>query len=245
MSTLNSKPNIDGILVQLPLPGHLSTRDILKHVSPEKDVDGFHPVNMGTLSRLGEEVRQDKETPFDTFALHNAPCTPLGCMELLDRSNIDIAGRHAVVIGRSNIVGFPMSTMLLHRDATVTICHSKTRNLKEICRTADILIAACGRPRLVKKDWVKEGAAVIDVGINYILNEDGSFKLVGDVDFHSVSKVAGVISPVPGGVGPMTVAMLMRNTLENSKRRQLGRRKRRSDDDGDDDGDGDGEETEE
>ncbi|HET89672.1 MAG TPA: bifunctional methylenetetrahydrofolate dehydrogenase/methenyltetrahydrofolate cyclohydrolase FolD [Chloroflexi bacterium] len=204
---LNQDPTIHGILVQLPLPKHLDEEKILGMISLEKDVDGFHPVNIGRLSMKGRKP---------LFV----PCTPGGCIELLIRSGVEISGKEAVILGRSNIVGLPVAMLLLHRDATITICHSRTRDLPETCRRADILIAAVGRPEMVKADWVKPGAAVIDVGINRV--EDPSakrgYRLVGDVDFDDVNQVAGYLTPVPGGVGPMTIAMLMWNTLAGAKR---------------------------
>ncbi len=203
----NEDPAIHGILVQLPMPKHLNEEKILATISIEKDVDGFHPLNIGRLAMKGRKP---------LFV----PCTPAGCIELLVRSGIEISGAEAVVLGRSNIVGLPVSLLLLHRDATVTICHSRSRNLPEICRRADILVAAVGQPRMVKADWVKPGAAVIDVGINRIPDptaKSGS-RMVGDVDFDEVKEVAGYITPVPGGVGPMTIAMLMWNTLAGAKR---------------------------
>ncbi len=198
---LNQDANVNGILVQLPLPKHINTYDIIEKILPEKDVDGFHPINVGKLA-IG----------LKPYAIS---CTPYGIIKLLEENNIEIEGKHAVIIGRSNIVGKPLSYLLLNRSATVTICHSKTKNLSEICSQADILVAAVGIPKFVKADWVKEGAAVIDVGINR--TEDG--KLVGDVDFEEVEKKAGYITPVPGGVGPMTIAMLLSNTLELFKRK--------------------------
>ncbi len=204
---LNADPSIHGILVQLPLPKHLDEEKILGLISITKDVDGFHPINIGRLSMKGRNP---------LFV----PCTPSGCIEMLVRSGIELKGAEAVVLGRSNIVGLPVSMLLLHRDATVTLCHSRSRDLAAICRRADILVAAVGRPKMVKGDWVKPGAAVIDVGINRI--EDPTAKsgsrLVGDVDFDEVKEVAGHLTPVPGGVGPMTIAMLMWNTLASAKR---------------------------
>jgi len=203
----NADPAIHGILVQLPLPKGLDEQRVLSLISIEKDVDGFHPINIGRLSMKGREP---------LFV----PCTPAGCIELLVRSGVTIEGAEAVVLGRSNIVGLPVAMLLLHRNATVTICHSRSRDLPAICRRADILVAAVGRPEMVKADWVKPGAAVIDVGINRV--EDSSrksgYRLVGDVDFEAVKEVAGLITPVPGGVGPMTIAMLMWNTLTGAKR---------------------------
>lgn len=192
---LNNKKEINGILLQSPIPKHLDINEAFRKISPEKDVDGFHPVNVGKLV-LGQ----------DTFI----SCTPFGIMKILEEYNIDIEGKNAVVIGRSNIVGKPMSQCLLSKNATVTICHSKTRNLAEIAKNADILVAAIGRPCFVTEDMVKPGAVVIDVGINRM--EDG--KLKGDVDFDTVSQKASYITPVPGGVGPMTIAMLMTNVVK-------------------------------
>jgi methylenetetrahydrofolate dehydrogenase (NADP+)/methenyltetrahydrofolate cyclohydrolase len=204
---LNEDPKVHGILVQLPLPDHLDEEKVLAAVGLDKDVDGFHPINIGRLAMKGREP---------LFA----PCTPSGCIELLDRYEIPIEGKEAVVLGRSNIVGLPVSMLLLARNATITICHSRTSDLPGVCRRADILIAAVGRAEMVKKDWVKPGAAVIDVGINRV--DDASrkrgYRLVGDVDFEAAKEVAGYITPVPGGVGPMTIAMLLRNTLTSAKR---------------------------
>jgi methylenetetrahydrofolate dehydrogenase (NADP+)/methenyltetrahydrofolate cyclohydrolase len=204
---LNADPSIHGILVQLPLPRHLDEEKILSAISLEKDVDGFHPLNIGRLSMKGRKP---------LFV----PCTPAGCIELLVRSGVEIEGKEAVVLGRSNIVGLPVSMLLLHRNATVTICHSRTQNLPGVCRRADILIAAVGRPEMVKADWVKPGAAVIDVGVNRVDDPTAKrgYRLVGDVDFDDVNEVAGYLTPVPGGVGPMTIAMLMWNTLAGAKR---------------------------
>ncbi len=204
---LNDDPAIHGILVQLPLPKHLDEEKILGTISIEKDVDGFHPLNIGRLSMKGREP---------LFV----PCTPAGCIELLVRSGVEIEGKEAVVLGRSNIVGLPVAMLLLHRNATITICHSRTKDLPAVCRRADILIAAVGRPKMVKADWVKPGAAVIDVGINRVEDPTAKrgYRLVGDVDFDEVKEVAGYLTPVPGGVGPMTIAMLMWNTLAGAKR---------------------------
>lgn len=194
----NEDPNIHGILLQWPVPAGLDYRALIELIAPEKDVDGFHPINAGYL--LAGQPRF-------------ISCTPLGIMHMLDAAGVDPAGKHAVVVGRSLIVGRPMAVLLLARDATVTICHSRTVNLAEHTRQADILVAAVGRPHLIGPEHVKPGAAVIDVGINRL--EDGS--LVGDVDTAAVAEVAGVITPVPGGVGPMTVAMLLKNTVEAAK----------------------------
>jgi len=214
---LCSDPQVHGILVQLPLPKHINEEVILNAVNIDKDVDGFHPVNVGKLGMKGREP---------LFA----PCTPSGVIELLDRVGAKISVSRAVVLGRSNIVGLPVALLLLGRDATVTICHSKTQNLAEVCRQADILVAAIGRPRFVTANMVKPGAFVIDVGVNSlpVLNPDGApvisektgkpkTKLVGDVDFDAVKEIAAAITPVPGGVGPMTIAMLMKNTLRGAK----------------------------
>jgi methylenetetrahydrofolate dehydrogenase (NADP+)/methenyltetrahydrofolate cyclohydrolase len=265
VAELNADPAVHGILVQLPLPKHLDEERVLRAVGLDKDVDGFHPINIGRLAMKGRRPMF-------------VPCTPAGCIELLDRYEIDIEGKEAVVLGRSNIVGLPVSMLLLHRNATLTICHSRTQDLPGTCRRADILIAAVGRPEMVKGDWVKPGAAVIDVGINRVWvdhpadrewictasgecfvahrkdeSEKGGrrkmgvyckthdkiylkdqvpedmegcetidlyrkYKLVGDVDFEDVKEVAGYLTPVPGGVGPMTIIMLLRNTLTSAKR---------------------------
>ena len=196
---LNKKPDIDGILVQLPLPKHIDEEKIILSINPQKDVDAFHPVNTGKIM-IGN--------------YNFLPCTPAGVMELIHESGIDVCGKDAVVIGRSNIVGKPMSMLLLHENATVTVCHSRTQNLKEKVKRADIVVAAVGKAGFVTADMVKDGAVVIDVGINR--TENG---LKGDVDFDAVCEVAGAITPVPGGVGPMTIAMLMRNTVTAFKLR--------------------------
>ena len=194
---LNSNKDVHGILVQLPLPDQIDSEKILQAINPKKDVDGFHPVNVGKLV-VGNALL--------------TPCTPTGIIALLDRYDIEISGKHAVIIGRSNIVGKPVSMLLLHRNATITICHSRTQNLEEVTRSADILVAAVGRANFVTDEMVSEGTVVIDVGINRV---DG--KLTGDVDFEPVSKKASHITPVPGGVGPMTIALLMENTLKAFK----------------------------
>ncbi len=195
---LNNDPKVNGILCQLPLPKHLDENAVINAIRAEKDVDAFHPFNVGKIM-IGD------------FAF--LPCTPAGVMELIDSTGTEISGKNCVVIGRSNIVGKPMAMLLLHRSGTVTICHSKTQNLAEICANADILVAAVGRANFVTADMVKEGAVVIDVGMNRL--ENG--KLCGDVDFEAVEKKASYITPVPGGVGPMTIAMLMQNTLTAAK----------------------------
>ena len=194
---LNSNKDVHGILVQLPLPDQIDSEKILQAINPKKDVDGFHPVNVGKLV-VGNALL--------------TPCTPTGIIALLDRYDIEISGKHAVIIGRSNIVGKPVSMLLLHRNSTITICHSRTQNLEEVTRSADILVAAVGRANFVTDEMVSEGTVVIDVGINRV---DG--KLTGDVDFEPVSKKASHITPVPGGVGPMTIALLMENTLKAFK----------------------------
>ena len=206
VSRLNADPAVHGILVQLPLPDHLNEERVLNAVGIEKDVDGFHPVNIGRLSMKGRQP---------LFV----PCTPAGCIVLLEESGAQFKGANAVVLGRSNIVGLPAAMLLLHRDCTVTICHSRTKDLPAVCRAADILIAAVGRAQMVKRDWVKPGAYVIDVGINRVDDaaKKSGYRLVGDVDFDDVKEVAGALTPVPGGVGPMTIAMLMRNTLRGAQ----------------------------
>ena len=195
---LNKNKKVSGILVQLPLPKHINKQKVIETILPEKDVDGFHPINVGNLS-----------SGYDS----KIPCTPLGCFILLKEVEKNLSGKHAVVIGRSNLNGKPMAQLLLKENCTVTITHSKTKDLKSQCNKADIIIAAVGKPKLVKGDWVKKNAIVIDVGINKTI--DG---IVGDVDFNEVSKVARAITPVPGGVGPMTIACLLRNTVECFKR---------------------------
>jgi methylenetetrahydrofolate dehydrogenase (NADP+)/methenyltetrahydrofolate cyclohydrolase len=202
---LNADPEVDGILVQLPLPKQIDAARILETIDPEKDVDGFHTVNVG---RLG--VGRDSLVP----------CTPLGCMMLIRDRLPNPAGAHAVVLGRSNIVGKPVAQLLLQADCTVTIAHSKTRNLPAVCREADIVVAAVGRPEMVRGDWIKPGAIVIDVGINRIAGTDGKGRLVGDVAFAEAAPHASAITPVPGGVGPMTIACLLQNTLTACRRRR-------------------------
>ena len=198
INELNGRKDINGILCQLPLPRHLDEKAVINAIAPEKDVDAFHPVNVGGIM---------------TGDYSFLPCTPAGVMQMLKHYDIQTAGKHCVVIGRSNIVGKPMGMLLLHKNGTVTICHSKTQNLKEVCASADILVAAVGRPNFVTADMVKENAVVIDVGINRV---DG--KLVGDVNFDAVKDKCSAITPVPGGVGPMTIAMLMQNTVTAAKK---------------------------
>ncbi|KAG0516987.1 hypothetical protein BDA96_09G048800 [Sorghum bicolor] len=204
---LNADPAVHGILVQLPLPKHINEEKILNEISIEKDVDGFHPLNIGKLAMKGREPLFQ-------------PCTPKGCMELLSRSGVTVKGKRAVVVGRSNIVGLPVSLLLLKADATVSIVHSRTPDPESIVREADIVIAAAGQAMMIKGDWIKPGAAVIDVGTNSVDDptRKSGYRLVGDVDFAAVSKVAGYLTPVPGGVGPMTVAMLLKNTVDGAKR---------------------------
>ena len=198
---LNADDSVHGILVQLPLPDQIEEEAVINHINPDKDVDGFHLNNVGRLA-IGEPGI--------------VPCTPLGCIMMIKDALGDLSGMHAVVVGRSNIVGKPMASLLLQENCTVEITHSRTKNLEEECRRADILVAAVGRPEMVKGDWVKPGAAVIDVGINRIDAEDGKTRLVGDVEFSSAAKVAGKITPVPGGVGPMTIACLLHNTMQQA-----------------------------
>ncbi len=201
IAALNADPKIHGILVQLPVPKHIDSSKVLEAIDPSKDVDGFHPINVGALA---------------TGNMRFAPCTPYGCMKLLEKSGVSIEGKHAVVVGRSNIVGKPMALLLLQANATVTICTSKTVDLAKFTRDADILVVAIGRAKMITGDMVKPGAAVIDVGMNRMDNG----KLCGDVDFDSAKEVAGWITPVPGGVGPMTITMLVANTVQSAERTQ-------------------------
>ena len=196
---LNADPDVHGILVQLPLPDQIDSHAVINAINPDKDVDGFHLINVGRLS---------------TGASGLVPCTPLGCLMLLKDELGDLSGKNAVVVGRSNIVGKPMAALLLAESCTVTIAHSRTQDLAGVCREADILVAAVGRPEMIPGDWVKPGATVIDVGINRIEGDEGKTRLVGDVDYASSEAVAGAITPVPGGVGPMTIACLLRNTVQ-------------------------------
>ena len=209
VDNLNNQNNVNGILVQLPLPKHINEQIVLDSIHPDKDADGFHPLNVGKLS----------------IASHNdenllIPCTPYGCLIMLKGLGVDLSGKNAIVIGRSNIVGKPMAQLLLKESCTVTIAHSRTKNIEDMCKNADIVVAAVGRPKMVKGNWIKKGAIVIDVGINRIAIEiEGEIKnkLVGDVDFDEASKNASSITPVPGGVGPMTIACLLRNTTISFK----------------------------
>jgi 5,10-methylene-tetrahydrofolate dehydrogenase/methenyl tetrahydrofolate cyclohydrolase len=219
---LNAMPTVHGILVQLPLPKHMDEHKVLDLILPEKDVDGLHPVNVAKLSSTATHIGNSKvnwshlnSIPFPL------PCTPQGCIELLDRSGVVISGKRAVVVGRSNLVGMPVAMLLMHRDATVTIVHSKTANPEQVVAEADIVVAAVGRAFLVKKEWIKPGAVVIDVGINSVDEPESKkgYRLVGDVDYDGVKEVASQVTPVPGGVGPMTIAMLMRNTVNACKRK--------------------------
>ncbi len=213
VNNLNNQNKVNGILVQLPLPKHINEQLVLDSIHPDKDADGFHPLNVGKLS----------------IASHNdenllIPCTPYGCLIMLKTLGLELSGKNAVVIGRSNIVGKPMAQLLIKESCTVTIAHSKTKDIKDICKKADIIVAAVGRPNMVKGDWVKENAIVVDVGINRIeVEAEGEIKnkLVGDVDFDEASKKASAITPVPGGVGPMTIACLLRNTTIAFKNKEL------------------------
>jgi methylenetetrahydrofolate dehydrogenase (NADP+)/methenyltetrahydrofolate cyclohydrolase len=207
VARLNADKNVHGIMVQEPLPKGIDEAAVKDALSPDKDVDGVHPVNAGRLAQVAPVGRPPMVGPFFV------PATPAGGLEILKRFGVALAGKHAVVVGRSNIVGKPMAMLLLHENATVTIAHSRTANLAEVCRSADILCAAVGQARMIKGDWVKPGAAVIDFGVNFV---DG--QMCGDVDFESAQAVAGMITPVPGGTGPMTNVMLMRNTLEAARR---------------------------
>jgi methylenetetrahydrofolate dehydrogenase (NADP+)/methenyltetrahydrofolate cyclohydrolase len=206
---LNADPSVNGILVQLPLPRHIDTSRVLLAIDPGKDVDGFHPINVGRLGSIAPGA------PLD----FPVPCTPLGCSMLLADTLDTLTGRHAVVIGRSNLVGRPVAQLLLRADCTVTVAHSRTRDLPAVCRTADIAVVAIGKPHFVRGDWIKPGATVIDVGINRVPAAEGKTRLVGDVAFAEALPLAGHITPVPGGVGPMTVACLMYNTLQATRRK--------------------------
>jgi methylenetetrahydrofolate dehydrogenase (NADP+)/methenyltetrahydrofolate cyclohydrolase len=205
VARLNADDEVDGILVQLPLPRHVDAQAVIAAIDPAKDIDGFHVVNAGLLATGGEAL---------------VPCTPRGCMILLRESGTLLAGAEAVVIGRSNIVGKPVAQLLLAADCTVTLAHSRSRDLPAICRRADIVVAAVGRPEMVRGGWIRPGATVIDVGINRIGTADGRHRLVGDVAFDEAAEVAGAITPVPGGVGPMTIACLLENTLVAARRRR-------------------------
>ena len=203
VETLNQDDKVHGILVQLPLPKHIDEQKVIDRINPDKDVDGFHVTNAGRLA-----------VGLDGFV----PCTPLGCSMMIRDCRDDLSGLHAVVVGRSNIVGKPMAALLLQANCTVTIAHSRTRDLPALCREADILVAAVGRPHMIKGDWIKPGAIVIDVGINRVEKEGGGTRLIGDVDYDAAAEHAGFITPVPGGVGPMTIACLLSNTLLSASR---------------------------
>jgi 5,10-methylene-tetrahydrofolate dehydrogenase/methenyl tetrahydrofolate cyclohydrolase len=209
----NADPNVHGILVQLPLPKHMNEERVLAEISLEKDVDGFHPENIGKLAMKGHEP---------LFA----PCTPKGCIELLKRSGVELSGKNAVVVGRSNIVGMPAALLLMKENCTVTVVHSKTKDPKRVCREADVIVAAAGSAQMVKKDWCKRGVVVIDVGTNSVddATKKTGYRLVGDVDYDNVKQVASQITPVPGGVGPMTIAMLISNTYESGYRAITGKK---------------------
>ena len=203
VNKMNENDNIHAILIQLPLPKHINEENVIKQVNLHKDVDGFHPQNIGNMA-LNRKQNMI------------APCTPEGCIELLDRYNIEIQGKHVVMLGRSNIVGMPLSLLFLHRNATVTICHSKTKNIKDITKTADILVSACGNPQFIKKNHIKNGCIILDIGINALPDETKKrkYRLVGDVDYDDVCHSCDAITPVPGGIGPMTIAMLLKHTVE-------------------------------
>jgi len=205
INDLNKNPKINGILCQLPLPEGIDTNKVLLAIDPSKDVDGFHPVNIGKLNSKKTMKEIEEEGIF-------LPCTPYGIIQLLKRTNVEISGKEAVVVGRSNIVGKPIAILLLAENATVTVCHSRTKDLAEVCRRGDILVAAIGKPKMITSDMVKDGAVVIDVGVNRL--ETG---LVGDVDFEAVKEKVSAITPVPGGVGPMTITMLLSNTVKSAK----------------------------
>lgn len=223
VAELNADPRIHGILVQLPLPVGINEANVTSAVAPEKDVDGLHPANAAKLVVTSTHAGDKK---IDWKNLEEVPfhiaCTPQGCIELLDRAGVEIEGKRAAIIGRSNLVGMPVSLLLLHRNATITIIHSRTKDAAAVCRECDIVVAAIGRAGMVKADWIKPGAAVIDVGINSV--DDAStkkgYRLVGDVDYDAAKEVASKITPVPGGVGPMTIAMLLRNTVNSARRSQ-------------------------
>lgn len=210
---------VNGILVQLPLPAHIDEQAIINRITPSKDVDGLHPLNVAQLANTKTHAPGRNTWSFDTIGFH-VSCTPQGCIELLDRSGVQIEGKDAVVLGRSNIVGIPVALLLMQRNATVTIVHSRTRNMEEVIRRADIVIAAVGKAELVKGSWLKPGAVVIDVGINSVddATKKAGYRLVGDVDFEDCKSTASMITPVPGGVGPMTIAMLLRNTVNGTRR---------------------------
>ncbi len=218
---LDADDSIHGVLVQLPLPPHIDEQSVLNCISQAKDVDGLHPLNVANLAYTKTNAPGKSAWSFDSLDFH-VSCTPQGCIELLDRSGIVIEGKNAVVLGRSNIVGVPVALLLMQRNATVTIAHSRTQNVEEVIKRADIVVAAVGRAEMVQGSWLKPGCVVIDVGINSMddTSKPTGYRLVGDVHYESCAEVASMITPVPGGVGPMTIAMLMRNTV-NGARRQL------------------------
>lgn len=222
VSELNDDPTVHGILVQLPLPSHIDENAVLASLNPLKDVDGLHPLNAASLCSTATHVGTEKLDWAGGFAKvpFHVACTPQGCIELLDRVGVDMKGKNAAVIGRSNLVGLPVAMLLMHRDATVTIVHSKTKDPASVVRNADIVVAAVGRAEMVNADWLKPGCVVIDVGINSVDDATAKrgYRLVGDVDYKAAKEVASQITPVPGGVGPMTIAMLLRNTLNACKR---------------------------
>lgn len=219
---LNQDPNVDGILVQLPLPPHIDEQAIIERIAQAKDVDGLHPLNVAQLANTKTHSSGNSIWAFNSIGFH-VSCTPQGCIELLDRYGVEISGKEAVVIGRSNIVGIPVSLLLMHRNATVTIAHSRTKNIEEVVRRADIVVIAVGRPEMLKGSWLKPGAVVIDVGINSVddTSKKAGYRLVGDANFEECKQIASLITPVPGGVGPMTIAMLLRNTVSGCRRRLL------------------------
>jgi len=222
---LNADPAVNGILVQLPLPPHIHEANVLNRIKQEKDVDGLHPLNVAQLANTKTHAPGRGAWSFDSIDFH-VSCTPQGCIELLDRFGVTIEGKDAVVLGRSNIVGIPVALLLMQRNATVTIAHSRTKDIEAVVRRADIVVAAVGRAEFVKGSWIKPGAVVIDVGINSVddASDKRGYRLVGDVDFEGCRAVASKITPVPGGVGPMTIAMLLRNTVNGARRSALAAR---------------------
>jgi len=219
---LNADPLVNGILVQLPIPPHIDEAAVLHRILPEKDVDGLHPLNVAQLANTKTHAPGRSAWSFDTIGFH-VSCTPQGCIELLDRYGVSMEGKNAVVLGRSNIVGIPVALLLMQRNATVTIAHSRTKDIEKVVGAADIVVAAVGRAEMVKGSWLKPGAVVIDVGINSVddATKKTGYRLVGDVHFESCKEVASQITPVPGGVGPMTIAMLLRNTVNGTRRSAL------------------------
>lgn len=224
---LNEDPKVDGILVQLPLPPHINETNVLHRIRQDKDVDGLHPLNVAQLANTKTHAGGRTAWSFDTIDFH-VSCTPQGCIELLDRSGVTIEGKEAVVLGRSNIVGIPVALLLMQRNATVTIAHSRTKQLEEVIGRADIVVAAVGRAEMVRGSWIKPGAVVIDVGINSVddPSDKRGYRLVGDVNFAECREKAAKITPVPGGVGPMTIAMLLRNTVNGCRRKALQQQER-------------------